>query len=120
MAAPPTAPIRPNSAMLVSPVALLSSPESLKSSCMNPAAAELAVGSLRGICSFPDNSPIYHRTPPQAAIHYHLPYSSLYGRINRLKREATTEWAAFRDLPDYSMEQDIDEADHSNGVDYRY
>merc|ERR1719193_1186932 len=54
----------------------------------------------------------------QAAIHYHLPYSSLYGRINRLKREATTEWAAFRDLPDYSMDQDIDEADHSNGVDY--
>lgn len=54
----------------------------------------------------------------QAAIHYHLPYSSLYGRINRLKREATTEWAAFRDLPDYSMDQDIEEADHSNGVDY--
>ena len=87
---------------------------------MNPAAAAVVVGSLRGICSFPDNSPIYHRTPPQAAIHYHLPYSSLYGRINRLKREATTEWAAFRDLPDYSMDQDIDEAEHSNGVDYRY
>ena len=101
--------------------ALLSSLEYPVSSCMNPAAAALLlVGSLRGICSFPDNSPIYHRTPPQAAIHYHLPYSSLYGRINRLKREATTEWAAFRDLPDYSMDQDIEEADHSNGVDYRY
>jgi len=54
----------------------------------------------------------------QAAIHYHLPYSSLYGRINRLKREATAEWAAFRDLPDYSMDQEMEEADHSNGMDY--
>ena len=102
MAAPPTAPIRPNSAMLVSPVALLRSPESLKSSCMNPAAAELAVGSLRGICSFPDNSPIYHPTPPQAAIHYHLPYSSLYGRINRLKREQSGEWSGWRDYEVHS------------------
>ena len=95
----------------------LRAPCLLRESCSSSA---VVVGSLRGICSFPDNSPIYHRTPPQAAIHYHLPYSSLYGRINRLKREATTEWAAFRDLPDYSMDQDIEEADHSNGVDYRY
>ena len=100
-------------------VALLSSLEYPPVSCMNPAGAAVVVGSLRGICSFPDNSPIYHRTPPQAAIHYHLPYSSLYGRINRLKREATAEWAAFRDLPDYSMDQEMEEADHSNGMDYR-
>ena len=68
------------------------------------------------------NPPLTGQTltrPPQAAIHYHLPYSSLYGRINRLKREATAEWAAFRDLPDYSMDQEMEEADHSNGMDYR-
>ena len=59
------------------------------------------------------------RISVQAAIHFHLPYSSLYGRINRLKREATVEWAAFRDLPDYNMEQDMEEGDHSNGIDYR-
>ena len=33
----------------------------------------------------------------QAAIHYHLPYSSLYGRINRLKREQSGEWSGWRD-----------------------
>ena len=110
--------------LLLSPAALAAgvaaSGGSGEAAAASSAAAVLLVGSLRGICSFPDNSPIYHPTPPQAAIHYHLPYSSLYGRINRLKREATTEWAAFRDLPDYSMDQDIEEADHSNGVDYRY
>ena len=40
----------------------------------------------------------------QAAIHYHLPYSSLYGRINRLKREQATDWAAFRDYEDPELD----------------
>ena len=31
----------------------------------------------------------------QAAIHYNLPYSSLYGRINRLKRDNPADWAGF-------------------------
>ena len=31
----------------------------------------------------------------QAAIHHNLPYSSLYGRINRLKKERPTEWNRF-------------------------
>ena len=55
-------------------------------------------------------------TGPQAAIHYHLPYSSLYGRINRLKREQAAEWAAFRD---YELEDGMEEAGDSNGIDYR-
>ena len=50
----------------------------------------------------------------QAAIHYHLPYSSLYGRINRLKREQATDWAAFRDYEDPEME----DTESSNGLDY--
>lgn len=51
----------------------------------------------------------------QAAIHYHLPYSSLYGRINRLKREQTAEWAAFRDYDMQEMEEDM-----SNGIDFSH
>jgi len=31
----------------------------------------------------------------QAALHHNLPYSSLYGRINRLKKEQPSEWGAF-------------------------
>ena len=52
----------------------------------------------------------------QAAIHYHLPYSSLYGRINRLKREQATEWAAFRDYEDPELE----DTESSNGLEFRY
>lgn len=51
----------------------------------------------------------------QAAIHYHLPYSSLYGRINRLKREQAAEWAAFRD---YDLDPELEDQESSNGVDY--
>lgn len=51
----------------------------------------------------------------QAAIHYHLPYSSLYGRINRLKREQAAEWAAFRD---YDLDPELEDNESSNGVDY--
>lgn len=51
----------------------------------------------------------------QAAIHFHLPYSSLYGRINRLKREQTAEWAAFRDYDMQEMEDDV-----SNGIDFSH
>ena len=47
----------------------------------------------------------------QAAIHYHLPYSSLYGRINRLKREQTGEWSQFRDFED----PDLEDNESSNG-----
>ena len=47
----------------------------------------------------------------QAAIHYHLPYSSLYGRINRLKREQTGEWSQFRDFED----PDLEDTESSNG-----
>ena len=47
----------------------------------------------------------------QAAIHYHLPYSSLYGRINRLKREQAGEWSQFRDFED----PDIEDNESSNG-----
>ena len=50
----------------------------------------------------------------QAAIHYHLPYSSLYGRINRLKREQATEWAAFRDYEDPELE----DTESSNGLEF--
>ena len=52
----------------------------------------------------------------QAAIHYHLPYSSLYGRINRLKREQAAEWAAFRD---YDLEPELDDNESNNGLEYR-
>jgi predicted HTH domain antitoxin len=31
----------------------------------------------------------------QAAMHHNLPYSSLYGRINRLKRDNPNDWAGF-------------------------
>ena len=47
----------------------------------------------------------------QAAIHYHLPYSSLYGRINRLKREQSGEWSQFRDYED----PDLEDNESSNG-----
>jgi len=52
----------------------------------------------------------------QAAIHFHLPYSSLYGRINRLKREQAAEWSAFRD---YEL-QEMDTEDISNGIDFSH
>lgn len=52
----------------------------------------------------------------QAAIHYHLPYSSLYGRINRLKREHAAEWAAYRDNEFDPGE--YDDSEHTNGMDY--
>jgi len=52
----------------------------------------------------------------QAAINYHLPYSSLYGRINRLKREHAAEWAAYRD---HEFEPgEYDDSEHTNGMDY--
>ena len=38
----------------------------------------------------------------QAAIHHNLPYSSLYGRINRLKKENPADWSGFN--PDLSLE----------------
>ena len=31
----------------------------------------------------------------QAANHHNLPYSSLYGRINKLKRDSPADWAGF-------------------------
>jgi len=51
----------------------------------------------------------------QAAIQYHLPYSSLYGRINRLKREQAAEWSAFRD---YELQEGED--DLGNGIDFSH
>ena len=52
----------------------------------------------------------------QAAIHYHLPYSSLYGRINRLKREQAADWSQFRDME----EPDIEDNESSNGgIEYK-
>jgi len=56
-----------------------------------------------------------HMSINQAAIHYHLPYSSLYGRINRLKREQAAEWAAFRD---YDLEPELDDNESNNGLEY--
>eukprot|EP00095_Tigriopus_kingsejongensis_P000858 maker-scaffold1668_size31705-snap-gene-0.7 protein:Tk00858 transcript:maker-scaffold1668_size31705-snap-gene-0.7-mRNA-1 annotation:"pipsqueak" len=38
----------------------------------------------------------------QAAIHHNLPYSSLYGRINRLRKENPTQWSGF--ASDLSLE----------------
>ena len=36
----------------------------------------------------------------QASLQYNLPYSSLYGRINRLKRDNPQEWAGFHLEPE--------------------
>ena len=53
----------------------------------------------------------------QAAIHYHLPYSSLYGRINRLKREQSGEWSQFRDYEDPDLE---DNESSNGGLEFRW
>ena len=47
----------------------------------------------------------------QAAIHYNLPYSSLYGRINRLKRDLPDVWGHFNPdegFPDASQNVFVD------------
>ncbi|TRY75042.1 hypothetical protein TCAL_07012 [Tigriopus californicus] len=47
----------------------------------------------------------------QAAIHHNLPYSSLYGRINRLRKENPSQWQGF--TPDLTFEAFMAAGHHS-------